>query len=35
LNVLKNTPAAEKATLIPILKKTDPAQGSKYDEAAK
>lgn len=35
LNVLKNTPAAEKTTLIPILKKTDPAQGSKYDEAAK
>ena len=35
INLLKNAPAAEKAALIPILKKTDPAQGSKYDEAAR
>jgi hypothetical protein len=35
INILKNTPAAEKTNIIPILKKTDPAQGSKYDEAAR
>ncbi|MBM3170026.1 MAG: DUF4835 family protein [Bacteroidetes bacterium] len=35
INILKNAPAAEKAVIIPILKKTDPAQGAKYDEAAR
>lgn len=35
INLLKNTPAPEKAGIIPILKKTDPAQASKYDAVAR
>lgn len=35
LAMLKDTPLSIKANLIPILKKVDPAQGSKYDEVNK
>lgn len=32
IDMLKGTPLNEKADLIPILKKVDPAHGSKYEE---
>ncbi len=34
INMLKSAPVNDKAELIPILKKTDPSQGSMYDAAA-
>lgn len=34
INMLKSAPANDKVEIIPILKKTDPSQGSMYDAAA-
>lgn len=34
MDMLKATPAADKSSLIPVLKKVDPSQGSNYDNLA-